>query len=148
MEIELRRVVRANLYTEGRMYIDGHHVCDTVEDKDRDANRNGVFDAGEVKVYGRTAIPNGRYRVTLEYSPKFSPRYGGRRIPFIHDVPGFDGVRIHTGNTSADSLGCIIVGVRARSGVVANSKDTFFNKVLPPMAAADVRKEEMWITVR
>ena len=144
----MEREVRADDYTEGTLSFDGEHVCDTIEDCDRDENRNGVFDGDEAKVYGETAIPNGRYRVTLDHSPKFSPRYGGRRIPFVHDVPGFEGIRIHTGNTADDSLGCIIVGVRSAAGFVANSKDTFLNKVLPPMEAADARGEEMWLTVR
>lgn len=148
MEILLERVVRADNYTEGKLSFDGEPICDTIEDRDRDENQNGVFDGDEAKVYGETAIPNGRYRVTLDHSPKFSPRYGGKRIPFVHDVPGFQGVRIHTGNTAADSLGCIIVGVRAGAGVVASSKDTFLNKVLPPMEAADERGEGMWLTVR
>lgn len=148
MEIELRRVVRADRYTEGRLSFDGRHVCDTVEDKDRDANRNGRFDGDEVKIQGETAIPNGRYRVTLEYSPKFSPRYGGRRIPTIHDVPGFSGIRMHSGNTAHDSEGCVIVGVRHSAGTVRDSRATLFDKVIPLMEAAEKRKEGMWITVR
>ena len=143
----MERGTRADTYTEGTLSFDGEHVCDTIEDCDRDENRNGVFDGDEKKVYGETAIPYGRYRVTLDYSPKFSPRYGGRKIPFVHDVPGFEGIRIHTGNTADDSLGCIIVGVRVGEGLVAYSKDTFLSKVLPPMEAADARGEEMWLTV-
>lgn len=148
MEILLERVNRADRYTEGRLSFDGRHVCDTVEDTDRDENRNGRLDCGEVKIQGETAIPNGRYRVTLEYSPKFSPRYGGRRIPTIHDVPGFSGIRMHTGNTAADSEGCVIVGVRHTAGAVRDSRATLFDKVIPPMEAATARKEAMWITVR
>lgn len=148
MEILLKRVNRADRYTEGRLSFDGRHVCDTVEDTDRDANRNGRLDTGETKVYGETAIPNGRYRVTLEYSPRLSPRYGGRRIPTIHGVPGFEGIRMHTGNTAADSNGCPLVGIRSGAGVLSRSRDTFLNAVLPPMEAADARKEAMWITVR
>lgn len=148
MEILLIRNVRADDYTEGRMLFNGKPVCDTIEDRDRDVNRNGRLDGNEVKVYGETAIPNGRYRVTLDFSPKFSPRYSGKRIPFIHDVPGFQGVRIHTGNTSKDSLGCIIVGVRAGAGLVGNSKVTFLTKVLPPLEEAYERKEDIWITVK
>lgn len=147
MEMELRRVNRADRYTEGRLSFDGRRVCDTVEDRDRDENRNGRLDAGEVKIQGETAIPNGRYRVTLEYSPKFSPRYGGRRIPTIHDVPGFSGIRMHTGNDARDSEGCVIVGVRHAPGVVLDSRVTLFDRVIPPMEAAEKRKEAMWITV-
>lgn len=147
MEMELRRVNRADRYTEGRLSFDGRRVCDTVENRDRDENRNGRLDGGEVKIQGETAIPNGRYRVTLEYSPKFSPRYGGRRIPTIHDVPGFSGIRMHTGNDAHDSEGCVIVGVRHAPGVVRDSRVTLFDWVIPPMEAAEKRKEAMWITV-
>ena len=148
MEITLIRILRADNYTEGKLFFEGEPVCDTIEDKDRDANRNGRLDGEETKVYGETAIPNGRYRVTLDYSPKFSPKYGGRRIPFVHNVQGFEGIRIHTGNTAGDSLGCVIVGVRSGAGVVSDSRNTFLNKVLPPLEAADIRKEEIWLTVR
>ena len=87
MKIELERITRNDSYTSGRLYVDGIYVCDTLEDKDRDDNRNGIFDGGETKVYARTAIPNGTYEITLEHSPKFSPRYGGRKVPRLHDVP-------------------------------------------------------------
>ena len=87
MTIELHRIARRATYTVGRLSVEGRYFCDTLEDKDRDANRNGVFDNGEQKVYARTAIPNGTYAVTLEHSPKFSPRYGGRKVPRLHDVP-------------------------------------------------------------
>lgn len=147
MEILLKRVVREDRYTEGRLSFDGTYVCDTIEDRDRDVNRNGRLDGDEVKIQGETAIPNGRYRVTLEYSPKFSPRYGGRRIPTIHDVPGFSGIRIHSGNTAHDSDGCVIVGIRHTAGMVRDSRATLFDDVIPPMEAAEKRKEAMWITV-
>ena len=75
MEIDLRRIARKPTFTIGRLSIDGRYFCDTVEDKDRDLNRNGVFDGAEKKVYAQTAIPNGRYRVTMGVqSPKFSQR--------------------------------------------------------------------------
>ena len=75
MEILLKRIARRPTYTIGHLYIDGRYFCDTVEDTDRDLNRNGRFDNGEVKVYAQTAIPNGRYRVTMNVrSPKFSSR--------------------------------------------------------------------------
>lgn len=141
------RTVREDRYTEGRLSFDGKYVCDTIEDRDRDINRNGRLDGDEVKIQGETAIPNGRYRVTLEYSPKFSPRYGGRRIPTIHDVPGFSGIRMHTGNTANDSEGCVIVGIRHTAGMVRDSRATLFDDVIPPMEAAEKRNEAIWITI-
>lgn len=147
LELLLERDERTETYTAGRLYADGKHVCDTVEDTDRDANRNGVFDGAEQKVYAKTAIPNGRYRVTLEHSPRFSPRYDGRRVPTLHGVPHFTNVLIHTGNTADDSAGCIIVGKRAGAGVVQHSKATFIDALLPLLFDAERRGEEIYITV-
>ena len=60
-----------------------------------------------VKVYGETAIPAGSYKMRISKSPRF-----GRLLPEILDVPGFSGIRIHKGNTAADSSGCLIIGSR------------------------------------
>lgn len=146
MKIELKRIARKETYTVGRLSIDGRYVCDTLEDKDRDQNRNGCFDGAEKKVYAQTAIPNGTYRVTLEHSPKFSPRYGGRKVPYLHDVPHFEGILIHTGNTADDSAGCILVGTNSATGRVSGSLMAF-NKLLPILEQATARKEEITITV-
>lgn len=146
MKIELKRIARKETYTIGRLSVDSRYVCDTLEDKDRDQNRNGRFDGTEKKVYAQTAIPNGTYRVTLENSPKFSPRYGGRKVPYLHDVPHFEGVLIHTGNTADDSAGCILVGTNSAMGRVTNSLAAF-NKLLPMLEQAVARKEEITITV-
>lgn len=92
-------------YTTGQLYVDDQFFCFTLEDK--------VRKQGE-KVYGETAIPYGMYKVTLDLSPRFGPD-----TIFIHDVPGFEGIRIHSGNTSRDTLGCIIVGYRiTEEGVI------------------------------
>lgn len=105
MELLLKRIARKATYTIGHLYVDGKLYCDTVEDKDRDINRNGVFDNGERKVCAETAIPNGRYRVTMKIqSPKFSRksaynwwkpngRYG--MLPRLLSVPHFEGILIH-----------------------------------------------------
>lgn len=146
MKIELIRIARKETYTIGRLFVDGRYVCDTLEDKDRDRNRNGRFDGEEKKVYARTAIPNGTYKVTLEHSPKFSPKYGGRKVPYLHNVPHFEGILIHTGNTADDSAGCILVGTNSVTGRVTNSL-VAFNKLLPMLEQAVARKEEITITV-
>lgn len=147
MEIELKRIARKETYTIGRLFVNGRYVCDTLEDKDRDRNRNGRFDDGEQKVYARTAIPNGIYEVTLEHSPKFSPRYGGRKVPRLHDVPHFEGILIHTGNTADDSAGCILVGTNSAAGRVTDSLAAF-DRLLSLLEQAAARKETMTITVR
>ncbi|MEG2228457.1 MAG: DUF5675 family protein [Odoribacter sp.] len=104
-------------YTIGTLSIDGARFCDTLEDKNRDSNKDGdLNDPGECKIYGETAIPFGVYPVTVTISPKF-----GRELPRLHNVPDFDGVLIHRGNTAADSAGCILLGENKAKGKVINS---------------------------
>ena len=88
-------------FTDGLMLVDRLFFGYTVEDQ--------VRAAGE-KVAGRTAIPKGRYLVTVENSPRFSAKLGHPvELPRLHEVPGFEGVLIHGGNTADDSEGCILV---------------------------------------
>ena len=125
MKIVLKRIALRDTYTIGKLYIDDKYICDTVEDKVRDINKNGVFDNGEKKVYGETAIPYGTYEVKWTYSPRFK-----KYMPELLNVPNFSGIRIHSGNTAADSLGCIIVGENKVVGKVINSRATV-NKLYP-----------------
>lgn len=99
MEIKIVRKLGNAAFTEGRMYVDGEFECFTVEDADR------RLEAGGVKVQNKTAIPKGKYEVVMSMSNRF-----GKVLPEVKNVPGFTGVRIHTGNDSGDTEGCIIVG--------------------------------------
>jgi hypothetical protein len=76
----------------------------TLEDTVRDINKNGKFDGDEKKIYGKTAIPFGKYEGQVTMSSAFK-----REMPLIKDVPEFIGIRMHGGNTDKDSLGCILV---------------------------------------
>lgn len=116
MELLLERKYLKKDYTIGKLYIEGKYFCDTLEDEVRDLNKNGTFDCGEFKIKGHTAIPYGEYEVKVTYSPKFK-----RDLPILLDVPNFDGIRIHRGNSSADSSGCILTGENKQKGKVINS---------------------------
>ena len=117
MKLELKRRYFAPTYTIGSLFIDGVYFCDTVEDKNRDFNKDGdLNDKGETKVYAETAIPFGTYRVIVNRSPKLR-----RELPRLLSVPHFDGILIHRGNTAKSSAGCIIVGENKIKGGVVNS---------------------------
>lgn len=126
MKLLLKRIALNPSYTIGKLYIDGVYFCDTLEDTVRDKNKNGVFDNGETKIYGETAIPYGTYDIEMVNSPKFSPRYGGRKVPHVKNVNSFENILIHSGNTTKDTLGCILVGKNTVKGQVLESKNTLF----------------------
>lgn len=110
MKLRLVRLFKGDTYTIGALSVNGEKFCDTLEDRLRD------LAGGEAKVPGETAIPEGRYRVIVNRSPKF-----GRDLPRLLDVPMFEGVLIHRGNTAEDSAGCILVGENKVKGKVINS---------------------------
>lgn len=94
-------------FTLGEIYLDGVRIGYTLEDEDRHLELDGK------KVYGKTCIPRGNYRVVVDFSYRFQ-----KPLPHILDVPQFTGIRIHGGNTAEDVLGCIAVGqIRTANGV-------------------------------
>lgn len=112
MLIEVRRIYKKQAYTIGKMYLNGAYFCDTLEDPVRDLKKDG---SGKIK--GITAIPAGEYTVTVNRSPRFK-----RMLPYLHGVPFYEGVRIHAGNTAADTEGCILVGKNRAVGKVLDSR--------------------------
>ena len=122
MKLYIKRWYGPN-YTIGKLYIDGIYFCDTLEDPNRDQNKNGVFDNNEIKISGDTCIPVGTYNVVLTLSPKFK-----RMLPRLENVNNFTGVLIHAGNTKKDTEGCILIGINSEIGKVTNSK--YYEKLL------------------
>ena len=118
MLIKVKRFEFKDTHTVGKMYVDGLYECFTLED----AVRNGT------KVIGKTAIPIGTYKLIIDASTRFK-----QDMPHILDVPDFTGVRIHAGNTSADTDGCILVGSSwTGKDFIGNSKiayKKFFDKL-------------------
>ena len=130
MKLTLKRIALRPTYTIGKLYIDDVYFCDTIEDTVRDLNKNGKFDNGEKKVHSKTAIPYGIYEIKWTYSPRFK-----KYTPQLMNVPSFEGIRIHAGNTSADTEGCLILGKNKQVGKVLNSRATI-NKFYPIIKGA------------
>ena len=131
MKLLLKRIAKMEKYTIGKLYVDGEYFADTLEDADRNLTSTMSKDEiAKVKVYGKTAIPTGTYVVDMNtVSPKFGKRswaqpYEGK-VPRLQDVPGYEGVLIHPGNTADDTSGCILVGRNKVKGQVVESQNTF-----------------------
>lgn len=120
MNILIKRIAKKDNYTIGHLYINGQYFCDTLEDKDRGLKQtDNVISIKAKKIFGKTAIPIGRYNVVITYSPKFK-----KYLPLVENVKGFSGIRIHQGNTANDTEGCILVGKNNIVGMVTHSEDT------------------------
>ena len=131
MELAVKRTDANGVRTIGLFFIDGFNYCWTLED----AIREGP------KIHGKTAIPPGRYRVIINHSHRFN-----RDMPLLCDVPGFEGIRIHSGNTDADTDGCILVGeVRDKDAIYRSH--AAFDPLFQKMKSAIARNEEIWITI-
>ena len=121
MRVTLVRIANRPTYCIGKLYIDGKYFCDTIEDTDRGLKDEMTEEEIlKKKVKGETAIPTGIYPVYLTYSPKYN-----KQMPLIDNVKGYSGIRIHSGNTSKDTEGCLIVGKNKEVGKVLESRKTY-----------------------
>ena len=122
MKLKLIRLIKEKDHTLGMLFIDNKYFCDIIEDKDRGLYQYmNIKEISKLKVKDQTAIPYGIYRVRISMSPKYK-----KEMPEILNVPGFTGIRIHSGNTAEDSSGCLIVGEKNGPGnKVLNSRITF-----------------------
>ena len=131
MKLLVKRIARKSNYTIGKLYINGEWFCDTLEDTDRGLTQSmQLSEIRKVKVANETAIPAGTYTVTMDVvSPKFKNSswarpYGGK-LPRLLNVPGYEGVLIHVGNSAKDTAGCILVGKNKAVGKVLESQTVF-----------------------
>ena len=142
-------------YTIGELYVQEedkltqtYKVCDTLEDAFRLLPKvcpntpKGSNCACKEKVYGKTCIPNGTYTVVLSYSNRFK-----RILPELLNVPHFLGIRMHAGNSSKDTDGCLLLGTKSKGDWVTASR-VAFNKVYKLLQKAVANKEEITITIR
>ena len=146
MELILKRIAKRKSYTIGRLYfkegaapsgaVEGAatYFCDTLEPTWRD------YKHGAYKMKGCSAIPEGRYPLVVTWSPKFE-----QWLPLLLNVPKFSGIRIHAGNTSCDTEGCILVGENRLKGQVLDSRRTL--SLLKRRLAQRPEGEAVWITI-
>ena len=109
MKIEVKRLYKTENSTIGELTIDGKFECYTLEDKERD-----------VKIKGETAISKGTYKVIINQSNRFK-----KLLPLLLNVPNFEGVRIHPGNSNHDTEGCILVGQSISKDYISKSRKAF-----------------------
>jgi hypothetical protein len=148
MELVLKRIAKKKDYTIGKLYIKEDvldeystgekltYLCDTLEPKWRD------YAHGANKVKGKSAIPEGRYPVVITYSTKFK-----MWLPLLVNVPKFEGIRIHAGNSVKDTQGCILVGENRAVAVVLNSRKCV-DLVKKKIVEAKDKGEAVWIDIR
>lgn len=149
MELTLLRIGLSPECTMGRLFDNGGgrdaFGCDTLEPPDRGLTSD--MTEGRIrrlKVAGQTAIPTGRYRLLVTKSPRFQ-----QWLPLLVGVKGFEGIRIHAGNTVRDTAGCILVGVASHchDGVLDKSRLTL-RQLMEAVKAAERRDEQIWLTVK
>lgn len=140
LELLLDRLEYAKDYTIGSLLVSGKFACWTIEDTVRQ-DPNPATPANEAKVRGKTAIPAGRYRVVISRSPRFK-----KDLPELLNVPGFAGIRIHAGNTAADTEGCIIVGLQRGTAKVLQSRPAMI-RLQADIQEAIADGREVWITI-
>lgn len=141
MEIKLKRLNSGNIgYTIGNFIINDFK-CNSLEDQDRGLNSSmDLQKINSIKIHSNTAIPTGRYEIVWTYSNHFK-----KNMPLLLNVPGYAGVRIHSGNTANDTEGCILVGYNTKKGMITSSRDTI-DKVYPMIEQA-CKKEKVFITI-
>lgn len=143
MDILIERKYKKPTYTIGVVSVNGNRFCNSLEDTDRGLDQSmSVDEIKNKKVYGETAIPKGTYNVTYTYSNRFK-----KMMPLVNNVKGFDGIRIHSGNTAKDSLGCILLGDNREVGKVVNSRVTC-DKLYAMIEEALKNKESVTLTIK
>jgi hypothetical protein len=129
MELNLKRIEKTEKSTIGELSVNGIYECFILEDVER-----------EVKIFGETAIPKGRYEVVISWSNRFK-----KFMPLLLNVPNFEGIRIHAGNTAKDTLGCLLTGKSKSKDMISNSRIAY-EKLFSKLEIAS-KKEKIFITI-
>lgn len=140
MELKVIRKEFTSKTTIGELYINGVFFCYTLEDVDRGLTQDmSKKDIESKKVYGKTAIPYGRYEIIMSWSNKFKCV-----MPLVNGVVGYTGIRIHKGNSEVDTLGCLLVGMKKGVDKITNSTQAFDRLFVLLQEACS--KGKVWIT--
>jgi hypothetical protein len=130
LQIEIRREIYTERSTVGRLFVNGEFECYTLEDCAR-----------AKKIPGATCIPAGSYAATITFSNRFQ-----RQMPELLEVPGFEGIRIHAGNTDAETEGCILVGETRAQDFVGRSRAAF-GRLFMKLRKAEASGARMQVTI-
>jgi hypothetical protein len=145
MNLYLYRKIKKATYTIGKLYIGVEFQCNTLEDPVRDLidlNDDGDFnDPDEGKIYGDTAIPAGKYRIKMQFSPTFQ-----RMMPYLQDVPGFTYIMMHNLSDVSQTKGCIGVGENTQQGRLVNPR-AWSDLLNSKITAAENNGEDVWIEI-
>ena len=142
MELKLIRKYRKTDYTIGILYVNNKYFCEILEDTDRGLKDSmSLEEIKKIKIKDQTCIPYGKYQILMTYSPKYK-----KIMPLVNNVKGFEGIRIHSGNTNKDTSGCLLPGFNKIKGQVINSRETF-NKLYNLIQTAINNKENVTIEI-
>ena len=139
MELILERKIHNENSTEGNLYVNGKWFCNTIEDRVRALP--GKWHK-ELKIYGKTAIPYGRYPVLVTWSNRFK-----RMLTGIFNVPDFEGIRIHNGTSELSSAGCVIVSYKDDDANHKLINDKAAMNDLCNLVKSTQEQEKIWITI-
>ena len=153
LEILVERYDYGKDYTEGRIYIDGMYFGESMEPYSRHlSNSMPLSEIKKKKVAGKTAIPTGRYKVTLAVSSRlknrsYAKKYGGK-FPLLNNVPGFSGILEHPLNYGHESAGCIGIGEYWKPGVIARATQGHYDLMDYYLVPAINKGQEVYITIK
>lgn len=142
MELLLTRKFPTKNSCIGELTENGVHRCFILEDVDRGLDSAmPLEEIKSLKVFGQTAIPTGRYEIVITFSNHFK-----KPLPLLLNVPGFEGVRVHSGNRPQDSEGCLLTGTDYGTDEVTGSRVAF--TVLASDIELAIQREKVFITIQ
>lgn len=133
MELTLKPYKITKLSSISKLFVDGLYECDILEDTVRAANS---------KIFGKTAIPAGRYQIVMTMSTRFK-----RILPLLVGVPGYEGVRIHPGNKPEDTEGCLLPGQECATENFVACSNLEFNQLMVKINKANKAGQKIYIDV-